>query len=493
MWLEFKRLPLVISLLGLLVLSMLVPAVHGLIFGEAYQGRTFLYAVLLELFVLIFIWLAVKTNKKSAKRHADLWSLLVFFIVFPMALAVPFQEVLVTGRIVDAYLDLVSVITTTGLKVFPDSSLTGTLIIWRVCLGWLCGFLMWVFAWSIFSPLSLGGFELLENKDHKKANVQNEFVNLGSLPSEKFWNETVRLAPIYISITIVFAVVLLISTRDPSFAALRAMSTIATFGIYLPGDGARGFAAELTLFIIMMFALSRATFSVSFFRKKYFELFFDREFRLGLAIVVCSTVVISIFIFEGEFELLKAARLAWGAFFTSISFLTTTGLVSEFLPSEFRTFIEANLILSALAMFGGGVATTAGGIKLLRIYILGKHCRLEVHHLLSPAQVINGQNDRKLNYYHNAMLVCIFFMVFVLSFVLVTLGLALTGSTINEAVTLTLATITNTGPIVEQININSESIVDFDFFAKIILVASMVLGRLEVLALLALLNPDIYR
>ncbi len=169
MWLELKSLPLAISLLGLLVLSMLVPALHGLTFGEAYQGRTFLYAVLLELFVLIFIWLAVKTNKKSAKRHADLWSLLVFFIVFPMALAVPFQEVLVTGKIIDAYLDLVSVITTTGLKVFPDSSLSETLIIWRVCLGWLCGFLMWVFAWSIFAPLSLGGFELLEKKENQIA------------------------------------------------------------------------------------------------------------------------------------------------------------------------------------------------------------------------------------------------------------------------------------------------------------------------------------
>jgi len=242
-----------------------------------------------------------------------------------------------------------------------------------------------------------------------------------------------------------------------------------------------------------MFGLSRATFSGSFFRKKYFELFFDREFRLGLAILVCSTVIIFTFIFEGEFMLLQVARLAWGACFTSISFLTTTGLVSEFLPSEFRTFIEANLILSALAMFGGGVATTAGGIKLLRIYILGKHCKLEVHHLLSPAQVITGQNNRKLKNHHNAMLACIFFMVFILSFVLITLGLALTGSTINEAVTLTLATITNTGPIVEQININSGSIIDIEFFAKIILAGSMILGRLEVLALLALLNPDIYR
>ena len=493
MWLEFKRLPLVISLLGLLVLSMLVPAVHGLTFGEAYQGRTFLYAVLLEVFVLIFIWLAVKNNKKSVKRHAGLWSLLLFFIVFPMALAVPFQEVLVTGGIIDAYLDLVSVITTTGLTVFPDSSLSGTLIAWRVCLGWLCGFLMWVFAWSIFAPLSLGGFELLEKKDNRKVNVQNVFVDSGSLPSEKFWNETARLAPIYINITIVCALVLLISTRDPGFAALRAMSTIATFGIDLPGEGARGYAAELTLFFIMMFALSRATISGSFFKKKYFELFFDREFRLGLAIVVCSTVLIFSFILEDEFELLKVAKLAWGAFFTSISFLTTTGLVSEFLPSEFTTFIEANLILSALAIFGGGVATTAGGIKLLRIHILGKHCRLEVNHLLSPAQVITGQNDLKLKNYHTAMLACVFFMVFILSFALITLGLALTGSTISEAVALTLATITNTGPIVEQINTNSEPIFEFSFSAKIILAGSMVLGRLEVLALLALLNPDIYR
>ena len=493
MWLEFKRLPLVISLLGLLVLSMLVPAAHGLIFGEAYQGRTFLYAVLLELFVLTFIWLAVKNNKKSSKRHADLWSLLVFFIVFPMALAIPFQEVLVTGRIIDAYLDLVSVITTTGLKIFPDSSLTETLIVWRVCLGWFCGFLMWVFAWSIFAPLSLGGFELLEKKDNKKANVQNVFVDRGSLPSEKFWTETVRLAPIYISITIVSTLALLISTRDPGFAVLRAMSTIATFGIDLPGEGARGYGAELTLFFTMMFALSRSTFSGSFFRKKYFEFFFDREFRLGLAIVVCSTVLIFSFSLAREFAPLQTARLVWGAFFTSISFLSTTGLVSEFLPLEFTTFIEANLILSALAMFGGGVATTAGGIKLLRIYILGKHCRLEVHHLLSPAQVITRQNDRKLKNYHNAMLACVFFMVFILSFALITLGLALTGSTINEAVALTLATITNTGPIVEQINTSSESIIDFEFLAKIILVGSMVLGRLEVLALLALLNPDIYR
>jgi len=241
-----------------------------------------------------------------------------------------------------------------------------------------------------------------------------------------------------------------------------------------------------------MFALSRATFSGQFSKKKCFELLLDREFRLGLAIFFCSTIIIFCLTLKTEFEFSQVLKVLWGACFTSISFLTTTGLVSEFLPADFVTFIKANLILSALAMFGGGVATTAGGIKLLRIYILSIHCKSEVYHLLSPARVITGQNDLKVKNYNNAMLACVFFMVFILSFALITLGLSLTGSSVNEAATLTLGTITNTGPIIDQFNVSSVPIIEFEFLAKIILVVSMVLGRIEVLALLALLNPDIY-
>ena len=492
MWLEFKSLPLVISLLALLVMTMLIPAVYGLLSGEVYQGRTFLYAVILGLFSLTFIWLALKNNTKPSKRHADLWSLLAFFIVFPIGLAIPFQESLESGKIIDAYLDLVSVITTTGLKVYPDSYLTVTLVVWRVCLGWICGFLMWVFAWAIFAPLNLGGFELLEIKGNQVAASKKGFIDRGRLPSEKFWSEAVRLAPIYIGITVFCYIALLVSTREPGFAILRAMSTVATFGIYLPGEGARGYTGELILAIVMLFALSRATFSGQLFKKNYFELFLDREFRLGLAIFFCSTIIIFCLTLKTEFEFSQAVKVLWGACFTSISFLTTTGLVSEFLPSDFITFIKANLILSAIAMFGGGVATTAGGIKLLRIYILSIHCKSEVYHLLSPARVITGQNDLKIKNYNNAMLACVFFMVFILSFALITLGLSLTGSSVNEAATLTLGTITNTGPIIDQFKSSSVAIIEFEFLAKIILVVSMVLGRIEVLALLVLLNPDIY-
>ena len=115
-----------------------------------------------------------------------------------------------------------------------------------------------------------------------------------------------------------------------------------------------------------------------------------------------------------------------------------------------------------------------------------------MHHLLSPARVITGQSDVKVKNYNNAILACVFFMVFILSFALMTLGLTLTGNSVNEAATLTLGPITNTGPVIDQFMANSVPIIEFEFLAKIILVVSMVLGRIEVLALLALLNPDIY-
>ena len=152
---ELKKLPLTISLSGLLVITMFVPVFYGFLSGEIYQGRTFLYAVLLGFFILTFVWLASRNNNKQFHRHANIWGMIFFFTVFPFILAIPLNEVLVGGEIIDAYLDMVSVFTTTGLKVFPNNHLTDTLLVWRVFLGWTCGFLMWVFAWSIFFPMKL--------------------------------------------------------------------------------------------------------------------------------------------------------------------------------------------------------------------------------------------------------------------------------------------------------------------------------------------------
>ena len=179
--------------------------------------------------------------------------------------------------------------------------------------------------------------------------------------------------------------------------------------------------------------------------------------------------------------------------FTSISFLTTTGFVSEYMPFKDGKLGIGMLLMAALATFGGGVATTAGGVKLLRIFILVSHSKSEIDRLVIPSRVVSGQNGGQSGGFNNAMLACVFFMLFLITLAAILLGLALCGISAQRSLQLTLASLTNTGPLVTVMSAGEVVILDLPVIAKILLIFSMVFGRLEVLALLALLNPKIYR
>ena len=493
MWARFQKLPLAISLSALTILMMMIPSLHGFYAGNDHQGRTFLYAVLLGLFALGFMSVSVQGERFSANRHTQIWSLIAFFLGFPALLAVPFHEVTASGQFINPYLDLVSTVTTTGLPVFSTGALSETLVIWRVCLGWASGFLMWVFAWSLFAPLNLGGFEHLGARGTADDASVHGAHSTARLPAEKFWREAARLGPIYVWITAATTLALLVTSGDPVFAILRAMSTIATFGIDIPGHSGAGWASEGVIMLVMVFALSRATFSNTFSKTRNWKFHHDPELRVAALLITAAVVVLVCLGWGTSSDFWGHIKAIWGAAFTSLSFLTTTGLTSGYLAEGLRGFGQAGIVIAALAIFGGGVATTAGGIKLLRIYILSGHCKTEVDRLIAPSQVMSGQSKSLSKSHHNAMLACVFLMLFILVFAAITLGLALTGSGVDEALHLTLATVTNTGPLAQGVGWSENAVIELGTGAKLILAVAMVFGRLEVLALLALLNPDIYR
>ena len=494
MWARFQKLPLAISIPTLFILMLMIPSVHGFISGDSHKGRSFFYAVLLGLFGLTFLRFSLQGTVFPMHRHAQLWSLIAFFLGFPLLLAIPLYEVSAAGQFIDAYLDIVSTVTTTGLPVFAPGSLSETLVIWRVSLGWASGFLIWVFAWSIFAPLNLGGFEHLGARGEAMTQTQNARQTTGRLPAEKFWSEAVRLGPVYLWITLAAALALLIVSGDPSYALLRAMATIATFGIEIPEQsGAGGVGGEVILALVMLFALSRSTFSTVFARARKWRVTEDPELRVAAGLVLVATLVL---IGQGAryVEGLGAhLELVWGAFFTSLSYLTTTGLASDSLPVGLVNLDPVEIILVALAMIGGGVATTAGGIKLLRVFILTGHSRAEVNRLIAPSQVMSGQIESRSHDHHSAMLACVFLVLFILVMGAITLALTVAGSPVKDSLYLTLATVTNTGPLLPTGSGAETLVMSLPTQAKMILAAAMVLGRLEVLALLALLNPDIYR
>jgi trk system potassium uptake protein TrkH len=181
--------------------------------------------------------------------------------------------------------------------------------------------------------------------------------------------------------------------------------------------------------------------------------------------------------------------------FTVLSFLTTTGFESQSgaASQSWSGLNTPGLIFIGLASLGGGVATTAGGIKLLRIYALYKHGLREMERLSFPHSVGGaGQRGRSIRR-EGAFVAWIFLMVFVMTLGVIMLTLALTGLGFIDALAFSVAGLSTTGPLVYIAIEGGASYTQISDTAKGILCIAMILGRLETVAVIALLNPNYWR
>lgn len=147
-----------------------------------------------------------------------------------------------------------------------------------------------------------------------------------------------------------------------------------------------------------------------------------------------------------------------------------------------------------LAVFGGGVATTAGGVKLLRVYSLYKHGLREMEKLVQPSSIGGaGRHGRRFRR-QGAYAAWVFFMLFAMSIAGVMLGFSLIGGMdFEEGMILTISALSTTGPLVNLAGEAPLNLAELGDPGRWLLCAAMILGRLETLVVVALLNPEFWR
>ena len=189
---------------------------------------------------------------------------------------------------------------------------------------------------------------------------------------------------------------------------------------------------------------------------------------------------------EGE-NLPAIGRAAWGAAFTALSFLTTTGFVNQdwIASRAWSGLTPPGLVLMAVALLGGGVATTAGGIKLLRIYALGRMGRYEMMRMIYPSMVIGGNEYDRFLATSAARSAWLFAMVFALTSIVIVALLLFSGMRLEKAMIYTLGALTNTGQLVQVAGDQPLYWVLLSDTQRVVLALAMILGRLEILVLLA--------
>ena len=497
-------LPFIVVLMGISAAAMLVPAAHAAVVGDYPTARVFFYSSLL--FLVLFSFVAVATNQRRSRHPVRryLIALVAFYAALPIMLAVPVYEAVGNTFFFNAYLEMVSSLTTTGASFYEVQRLSASVHLWRAQVGWMGGFFVWVTAVAVLAPINLGGFEVRTSLEAGQGAARPVQIDRVAEIGDRVTRYARELAPVYAGITLVLWMALIVAGDTPLVALCHAMSTISTSAISPIGgtEGAgSGFAGEALILLFLAFSLSRLTFARDERAEGWASLPADPEIRMALAIVLAVSVGLFLRHWAGAFELFEAREADvvlgafWGGLFTTASFLTTTGFVSaSWDTARIWSGLEApGLILLGLAVFGGGVGTTAGGVRLLRVYALYKHGMREMEKLVQPSSVAGAGALARQIRRQGAYVAWIFFMLFAMSIAAFMAGFALAGQSFTNALVLTISGLSTTGPLLTAAVDTPVQLALLSPPAKALFGAAMVVGRLEMLLIIALLNPDFWR
>jgi trk system potassium uptake protein TrkH len=494
--------PLFVLLMGIAGLAMLPPAILAFVERDMRPARAFFYSALLLMIVTLMIGIATRGRTPRRPARAHLLTLVGAFAALPLILAIPMNEAVPDTRYFNTWFEMVSSFTTTGATLYEADRLPRSVHLWRATVGWLGGFLVWLMAAAVLAPMNLGGFEVRAGEAGGR--MQAARTDPMTDTTARLVRQSALLAPVYAGLTLALWILLVMAGDGPFVALCHAMGTLSTSGISPVGglDGApSGIVGEMLVLLFLVFALSRQTFAPDRSGGPLQALSRDPEARLAVGIILTVAAALFLRHFIGAVEVaqgedpVRAAGAAWGSLFMAVSFLTTAGFESAAWDDAraWSGLGEPGTILVGLAMMGGGVATTAGGVKLLRIHALLRHGQREMERLVHANSVGGGgPEDRRIRT-RGAYLAFIFFMLFAVSIAAVAGLLGLAGLRIEPALVLAVAALTNTGPLAA---VGSDTPIPWSTLgdsAKAIAAAAMVLGRLEAIALLALFNPDFWR
>ncbi len=436
----------------------------------------FLSTFLLTMFIGGGLILALRDMRRRSGMREAVFLILLSWNVLPVFAAIPLLMGGAVSTFGDAYFEATSALTTTGATLIRAEIFDyRSLLLWRSVLQWLGGFGAILMAVGIFSALSLSGLPLMR----PPVKLQR-----GHYLLERLRPVTLYLFSTYALLTLMCFILIWMSGLIPFEALCLAFSTLSTGG-YLPrpdsfGDFGKA-GTELVVFVFMILGGLNLVLHHDGLRGSFKPYNKDVEFKLLLALILFFGVIL----FAQTLGDKNASRHFFSSLFNAASLLTTTGYAIG--AGEPMSGVPVPIIL-AMVWIGGSAMSTAGGLKLIRFLLLGRHFRAELNRLSHPhsiAQVrYNGQGI-DLSTYTN---IWIYFVCFMVLIGIVALAFALLGYDFNTALSVSVATLSNTGPILDYVTPDDVTYAGFSPLAKWILSGAMIVGRIEILSLLPIFN-----
>ena len=462
----------------ILGIFMLIPLIVQFLYNEI--DSSFLGASIVTIiFGTLFFLSNLDHDKKLNLQQAFLLTALSWLSIAIFG-SLPFFFSNVQFSFTNAFFESMSGITTTGSTIISNlDSMPKGILLWRAILQWLGGIGIIVMAITLMPIMNVGGMQLFQ--------ISNSDSSEKILPKSK--EISLRLIYIYSTLTILCAITYKILGMNFFDSLTHSMTTIATGGFSNYNESI-GFFDSISIEIsAMIFIILGSLPFIAYIKflsgnKKIF--FSDLQIRTFFKIIFFSIIILSIYLFIDDANHLNLRTIL----FNVVSILTGTGYVN----AQFDSWGSFPIVLFLMLMFIGGCAgSTTCGIKVFRLQILYSFISNQLKKIIYPKGIFILKYDKKPVDNKFISSIISFIYIYFIIFFIITALLSLTGLDFVTAISGAATSISNVGPGLGGIigpNGNFSSLPDI---SKWILSLGMILGRLELFAILVLFLPSFWK
>lgn len=403
------------------------------------------------------------------------------WLVFSLFGMIPF--LLQGTSLTDAFFETMSGFTTTGATVIDDvESLSHGLLFWRSLMQWIGGLGIVFFTVAVLPSLVGGSVKVfaaeatgpMRLKMHPRLSTSAKWI----------WS-------IYLLLTVACGVSFWACGMDWFDATNYSMTTTATGG-FSTHNGSVFLASPTIEYLSILFQfLAGINFTmlyVSFFKLRFGTLVRNSEFKFYVVTICAATLwIMYLLITRMDYDIEPALR---SSLFQVVSFVTTTGLSN----TDAGMWPHVTwVILGALMFVGACAGSTTGGFKSIRVLMLLRVLRNEFRHILHPNAIlpvrIGGQNVPQ----GRLVTLLAFFTLYILMLLFTAVIMVLSGIDITNALTIALSLISNVGAGLDT-NIGPQmSWADLSVGLKWLCSFLMLVGRLEIIAVLVLFTRSFWQ
>jgi len=464
----------------ILGVSMIIPIIIQVIYNQL--DSSFIGAgIITIIFGVLFFLSNLNHDKKLNLQQAFLVTSLSWMSIAIFG-SLPFIFSSLELTITDAMFESMSGITTTGSTIITNlNDSPKAILFWRAILQWLGGIGIIVMAITLMPIMNVGGMQLFKISTNDKAEK--------ILPKSK--EISIRLILIYLGLTFLCAIFYKVFGMNFFDSLTHSMTTIATGGFSNYNESIGYFnSATIEITSIIFIILGSVPFIayIKFLNgdKKIF--ISDSQIKFFVKIIIISILILFFYLViqNKSFEEISIRAIS----FNVISILTGTGYVTK----EFDNWGSFSLIFFLMLMFIGGCAgSTTCGIKIFRVQILYLFLINQLKKIIYPRGIFvikyeNSSVDEKF-----MASIISFIYLYIIIFFIITALLSLSGLDFITSISGAATSISNVGPGLGTTIGPNGSFSLLPDFSKWVLSIGMILGRLELFAILVLFLPSFWR